>query len=453
MTKRILVVDDDRVSCQLLTDVLRRDGATVLAETDPHAALALAAETPLDLALVDVRMPGMNGISMLAKLRDLQPDLPVIIMTGFASVDTAVEAVGAGAADYLSKPADVDEIRAAVARALGPRGEERADLPGAEEAVDQLVGRSPAMVRIYNTIARVAPGRSTVLVLGESGTGKELVARAIHRHSSRKAAPFLAVDCGALSDSLLETELFGHVRGAFTGAIADSPGLFVQAAGGTVLLDEIGDVTPALQSRLLRVLQEQQVRPVGSTKWRDVDVRIIAATNKDLGAEVLAGRFREDLLYRLRVVTVDVPSLRDRIEDVPLLVDHLVRRAAKEAGRPPPGISQAALRALEAYRWPGNVRELSHALERAVILCRDDMLTERDLPAQVVASQPPRADAIPDTERPTLTELKRRYVQLVLAEQAGNITRAARVLGIDRRSLHRMLERFATGTPDPETED
>ena len=449
---RILVLDDDQVSCQLLSDVLRRDGATVLTETDPEAALELALGTPLDLALVDVRMPGMDGISVLSKLRERKPDLPVIIMTGFASVDTAVEAVGAGAADYLSKPADVDEIRASVARALGPRGEQRADLPGAEEAVDELVGRSPAMVRIYNTIARAAPGRSTVLVHGESGTGKELVARAIHRHSPRRAGPFLAVDCGALSDSLLESELFGHVRGAFTGAVSDTPGLFVQATGGTVFLDEIGDITPALQSRLLRVLQEQQVRPVGSTKWRNIDARIVAATNKDLAAESAAGRFREDLLYRLRVVTVEVPPLRERVEDIPLLIDHLVRRAAKDAGRAAPGISQAALRALEAYAWPGNVRELSHALERAVLLCRDEILTERDLPAQIVDAQPAGPPAVPDTERPPLAELKRRYVQIVLSEQGGNISRAARVLGIDRRSLHRLLERYATGKPAADAE-
>lgn len=445
---RILVVDDDPVSCRLLRDVLERDGAIVLTETEPHAALELAQDTPIDLALVDVRMPGMSGISLLSSLHEVRPGLPVIIMTGFASVDTAVEAVGAGATDYLSKPADVEEIRAAVARALGPRAEQRADLPASEEAVDQLVGRSPRMVRVYGTIARVAPGRSTVLILGESGTGKELVARAIHRHSPRSRAPFLAVDCGALSDPLLESELFGHVRGSFTGAVADSPGLFAQASGGSIFLDEIGDVSPALQSRLLRVLQEQQIRPVGSTQWKKVDVRVIAATNKDLHAEVEAGRFREDLLYRLRVVTLEIPPLRERVEDVPLLTDHLMRRAAHDAGREPPGISQSALRALEAYSWPGNVRELAHAIERAVVLCRDDLLTESDLPPAIVAAQPALAPAIPDSDRPTLAELKRRYVQTVLAEHGGNVTRAARVLGIDRRSLHRMLDRFASGIRD-----
>lgn len=447
---RILVVDDDPVSCSLLRDVLERDGATVITETDPHAALELAKTTTIDLALLDVRMPGMDGISLLTHLREAQPSTAVIIMTGFASVDTAVEAVGAGAVDYLSKPADVEDIRAAVARALGPRGEQRADLPASEEAVDQLVGRSPGMVRIYGTIARVAAGNSTVLILGESGTGKELVARAIHRHSRRRDAPFLAVDCGALSDTLLESELFGHVRGSFTGAIADSPGLFMQANGGTIFLDEIGDVSSALQSRLLRVLQEQQIRPVGSSKWRQVDVRVVAATNKSLEGEVEAGRFREDLLYRLKVVTFDIPPLRERVGDIPLLTDHLVRRAAHAAGREPPGISQSALRALEAYSWPGNVRELSHALERAVVLCRDDLLTASDLPLAVVAAQPSLAPAIPDSDRPTLAELKRRYVQLVLAEQEGNVTRTARILGVDRRSLHRMIDRFARGEGDVE---
>ncbi|MBM4266573.1 MAG: sigma-54-dependent Fis family transcriptional regulator [Deltaproteobacteria bacterium] len=450
--KRILVVDDDAVSCQLLADVLRSDGAEVVTETDGGSALELAERLHVDLALVDVRMPGMTGISLLTELRRRFPSLPVILMTAFGSVETAVEAVGAGAADYLSKPADVHEIRAAVARALGHPSDARAELPSSEADVGGLVGRSAAMVRIYNTIARVASGRSTVLVLGESGTGKELIARAIHRHGPRSRGPYVAVDCGALPETLLESELFGHVRGAFTGAIADSPGLFAEADGGTLFLDEIGHVSPELQSRLLRALQEHEIRPVGGQKWRTVDARVIAATNRNLAAEVAAGRFREDLFYRLKVVTIEVPPLRERPEDLPLLVDHLIRRAARDGGRPAPGISRSALRAIEAYPWPGNVRELAHALERAVVLARDEMISEHDLPEPLSSMRSGPPPAIP-RDRPTLGELKRRYVQMVVAEQGGNITRAAGVLGVDRRSLYRILERYAQGARDVEDED
>jgi len=438
---RILVVDDDPITCRLLADVFGRGGFTVVGETDPHRALARVSDEPVDLAILDVRMPDMDGLTLLRGLRDRLPDLPVIIMTAFGSIDSAVKAIASGAVDYVSKPMDVEEIRATVRRALGRQAEAQAALPVAEEELGAVVGRSPAMVEVYKTIARVAPGRSTVLIFGESGTGKELIARAIHEHSPRRKQRFVAVDCGALTETLLESELFGHVRGAFTGALTDAPGLFAEADGGTIFLDEVGDVSPALQAKLLRVLQEHEVRPVGGSAWRTVDVRVIAATNRDLAAAVLEGRFREDLYYRLKVVTLELPPLRERREDIPLLVDHLVRRAARECRKTVTGVSEAALALLCAYHWPGNVRELAHVLERGVALAQQEVLTAEDLPEEL---RRPGAAPAPSAvnDRPTLAELKRRYVQRIYDESGGNVSRAAAVLGVDRRSLYRMLQRY-----------
>ncbi|HZR84041.1 MAG TPA: sigma-54 dependent transcriptional regulator [Candidatus Binatia bacterium] len=449
---RILVVDDDAVTCELLADVLRDEQTVVVGETDPRTALDNAGRDGVDLAIIDVQMPEMDGITLLRRLRDRNPDLPVIVMTAFGSIDTAVRAIDFGAVDYVSKPMNVDEIRGTVRRVLDRRREPAADLPSSAPALDGVVGRTPAMVEIYKAVARVAPTSASVLILGETGTGKEVVARAIHRHSPRHNRRFLAVDCAALSETLLESELFGHVRGAFTGAVGDSPGLFAEADGGTIFLDEIGDVSPAMQARLLRVLQEREVRPVGGTRWRPVDVRVIAATHRDLAAAVAAGRFREDLYYRLQVVTIALPPLRERRDDIPLLVEHFVRRAAAETGRPVIGVSQGALAALAGHGWPGNVRELSHVVERAVVLARHEVLTTDDF-AALVGDPPPDGppgaapgDAVLAGDRPTLREMTRRYVLAVLEENAGNVSRAATVLGIDRRSLHRMLKRYGGGS-------
>ncbi len=413
---RLLVVDDDTVTCRLLADVFKRDGYTVIGETDPQRALARVADEPVDLAILDVQMPEMDGLALLRGLRERLPGLPVVIMTAFGSIDTAVQAIASGAVDYLSKPMDVEEIRVTVRKALGRTAEAQAALPVAGEELGGVVGRSPAMVEVYKTIARVAPGRSTVLILGESGTGKELIARAIHQNSPRRKRPFVAVDCGGLR-------------------------LFAEADGGTIFLDEIGDVSPALQAKLLRVLQEHQIRPVGGSMWRAVDVRAIAATNRDLASAVEQGRFREDLYYRLKVVTLQLPPLRERREDVPLLVDHLVRRAARECRKTVTGVSEQALEWLRGYHWPGNVRELAHVLERGVALAQQEVLTAEDLPEELRRPGPAAARATPD-DRPTLAELKRRYVHRVFEESGGNVSRAAQVLGVDRRSLYRMLQRY-----------
>jgi len=437
---RVLVVDDDAVSCQLLTEVLEHDGLQVVAETDPTRALAGVQRGGIDLAILDLRMPQVSGLALMRQLREVAPDLPTVIMTAFGSMDTAVEAISSGAVDYVSKPMNVEEIRAVVQRILErPRASATTEPSGAE--ADGLIGRTPAMIAVYKTIARVAPARSTVLILGESGTGKELVARAIHRHSPRGERPFVAVDCTALTETLLESELFGHVRGAFTGAIHDGPGLFAEADGGTVFLDEIGEIGAPLQSKLLRVLQEHQVRPVGGTQWRSVDVRVVAATNRDLAAAVHAGHFREDLYYRLKVVTLQLPPLRERRDDIPVLVQHLVQRAALQCSKTVTGVSDAVMAQLCNADWPGNVRELAHVLERSVALAQGGILDVADLPADMRFSPP---EVVGDllTDSPTLEELKQRYIRHILHQQGGNVSRAAAILGLERRSLYRMLQRY-----------
>jgi two-component system, NtrC family, response regulator AtoC len=442
MMARVLVVDDDAISCQLLGEVLQRDGLSVLWATDPFDALERVRREPVDLAILDMRMPQMSGFDLMRRLREQTPDLPVIIMTAFGSIDTAVEAISSGAVDYVSKPMNVEEIRAAVHRVLERQRETRAPVTGAAEEPAGMVGRTPAMVEVYKTIARVAPGLSTVLILGESGTGKELVARAIHRHSPRHNRAFVAVDCTALTETLLESELFGHVKGSFTGAVSDTPGLFAEADGGTIFLDEIGEITPPLQAKLLRVLQEHQVRPVGGTQWRSVDVRVVAATNRDLAAAVTRGQFREDLYYRLKVVTVPLPPLRERRDDIPLLVDHLVHRAAAQCGKSVAAVADGALTVLRGYDWPGNVRELSHVLERTVALAQDAVIGVEDLPPELRGTAPVSVPADLVGDSPTLEELKKRYIRHVLERSRGNISRAAAILGLERRSLYRMLQRY-----------
>ncbi len=437
---RVLIVDDDAVSCQLIAEVLQGEGVQVAWETEPGAAIALARRERIDLAILDMRMPQMNGLALMQALRGDTPGLPVMIMTGFGSMDSAVEALNLGAIDYVSKPMNVEEIRSAVRRILAQPPDATTSTPAGDPAAG-MVGRTPAMVDVYTTIARVAPALSTVLVLGESGTGKELAARAIHRHSPRRDRAFVAIDCTALTESLLESELFGHVRGSFTGAVQDAPGLFLEADGGTIFLDEIGDIGLPLQAKLLRVLQERSVRPVGGTQWRSVDVRVVAATNRDLAAAVASGRFREDLYYRLNVVTLRLPPLRERRDDIPLLIDHLVHRAALQCGKPVAGVSAAALDALRAYDWPGNVRELAHVLERSVALARGSVLDVDDLPANLRGDTTPGpTDLLADL--PTLEQLKHRYIQHVVELHGGNVSRAAAVLGIERRSLYRMLRRY-----------
>ena len=440
MTPRLLVIDDDAVTRELLTEVLQDEGYAVEACESGKIALERAARHSFDLAVTDVRMPEMDGIAVTQALKARQPDLQVIVMTAFGSVETAVEAIRHGAFDYVSKPMNLEEIKSTVRRALAER--QLADIPldGGPPIVDTsvVVGRSPAMVEVYRTVARVATSRSTVLIEGESGTGKELIAAALHRHSDRANGRFVAVDCGSLTDSLLGSELFGYVRGAFTGAVGDKKGLFEEANGGTIFLDEIGDIGASMQAKLLRVLQEYQIKRVGGQEWLHVDVRVVAATNRNLEQLVEQGTFREDLFYRLKVVTITLPPLRDRREDIPLLAEYFVRRHAERSGKAISHLTPEAVGLLTEHPWPGNIRELEHCIERAVALASGQVLTPEDLAPELRAS----SESTLFRGAPTLEEVKRRYLAHVLQETGGNISRAAGILGVERRSLQRMLRRY-----------
>jgi len=459
MSRRILLTEDDTLAGQLFEEVLKDQGYQVDRVETGEAALERFEASRYDLLLVDVQLPGKSGLDVTRQAKALRPDVPIVVMTAFASMETAIEAIREGAFDYASKPMNLDELRQVVARALAQGSQAAAvDQQPANDSLGTIIGNSPAMVEVYKTVARVAQTRSTVLILGESGTGKELVARAIHQHSPRARRAFMAIDCGALPETLLESELFGYVRGAFTGAVLDRKGLFEEADSATCFLDEIGDVSPTVQAKLLRVLQEGEVRRIGSQKWVKVDVRVIAATNKDLAALVRAGSFREDLYYRLNVVSVQLPPLRDRADDIPALAHHFLRRYADEVGKTITGLSDEAVRVLRAYQWPGNIRELENAVERAVTLANHRVLTADDLPLEV-RKRPPAQEAsqIASTltgmfaDAPTLEEVKKRYIWHVLQQNRGNLSRAAVILDVDRRSLYRMMDRYKLEPPRRES--
>ena len=428
---RLLVVDDDTVTCRLLADVFKRDGYTVIGETDPRRALARVTDEPVDLAILDVQMPEMDGLALLRGLRERLPGLPVVIMTAFGSIDTAVQAIASGAVDYLSKPMDVEEIRATVRKALGRSAEAQASLPVAGEELGGVVGRSPAMVEVYKTIARVAPARSTVLILGESGTGKELVARAVHERSPRSAQAFVPIHCGALPREVLESELFGHEKGAFTGAVNAKPGLIELAEGGTLFLDEIGEMEPESQVKLLRVLESLSFFRVGGTRRRTVDMRLVVATNRDLGEAIKANQFRQDLYYRINTITVSLPPLRERREDIRLLAEHFLEQNAVYGRK---RLSPVALRVLERCDWPGNVRELQHAIQRAVILCTGDEIQPEDLPTEVRSG-----DAAAGPASGSLEEIERQHIITTLKQVGGHRAKAAALLRIDPKTLYRKI--------------
>jgi len=445
----VLVADDDAVARDLLVEVLEREGYRVRAAGGGAEAIALAERELFDVALVDLRMPDADGLAVLERLVAREPAPAVLILTAFAAMDTAIEAIRRGAYDYLSKPFRLEEIKRAVRRMLeGQRlardnQRYRCELRERNDA-DRLVGHSPEIVAIYKLIARVAALDTTVLIQGETGTGKELVARAIHYTGPRADRPFVVIDCAAIPEPLFESELFGHERGAFTGAVTTRRGLLETAQGGTCFLDEVSELSGALQAKLLRVLQDRVLRRVGGNEPIPVDVRLVAATNRDLRKRVEDGLFREDLYYRLNGVTIAVPALRERGDDVAVLAEHFARKYATAAGKSVEGFAPDTLEALRTYAWPGNVRELEHAIERAVALARSPLLLPEDLPVDVRA-QAARVPELP-AKRMTLEELKHWYVALVLDEAGGNKVRAAELLGIDRRTLYRILER----ADDPE---
>jgi len=442
----ILIVDDEETQRKVLAGFLRKRGFEAVQAASAEAAVAEASSRTIDLVLTDLRMPGRTGIDLVDDLRRVNPEVPVIVMTAFGTVATAVEAMKRGAADYLTKPIDLDELEVLIARTLERRAlvSENAELRRQVESRYRLEGLETANARMQeaiNVAARAAESRATILIRGESGTGKELLARAIHYASPRARRPLVAVNVAALPETLLESELFGHERGAFTGADRERRGRFELADGGTLFLDEIGDLPRSLQVKLLRVLQEQTVERVGASRAITVDVRIIAATHRDLEALIRAGEFREDLYYRLNVVSIDLPPLRDRREDVPLLVDHFLRRFAGERTPPVTAVSREALDLLLKYPYPGNVRELENLIHRAVVLARGPLVTTADLPAPV-ADAAPETDADAGTFVERVTRLERQLIVDALGRAGGVQTQAARLLGMSERHLRYKLKKY-----------
>jgi two-component system, NtrC family, response regulator AtoC len=444
----VLVVDDDPDTQDLLREVLSEEGYRVFTSGSGEDALKVGEQECLDVIISDMKLgPHLNGLDVLKAYKSIQPESEVILITAFGSMETAIEAVKAGAFDYISKPFKIDEVLLQVSRALENRSlvRENRNLKmqlGSQVQLSSLVGRSPGMLEIYKRIAMVSESRSTVLIYGESGTGKELVAKAIHHNGPRASQRFFAVNCGALAESLLETELFGHVRGSFTGAVENKRGILEEASGGTVFLDELSEMSPALQVKLLRAIEEQEVRRIGSNRPVKIDLRIIAASNRILGQLVDEGKFRADLYYRLRVVEINIPPLRERSEDIPLLVDYFLKRLGREHSQTY-SLSNQALSALLSYEWPGNVRELENALEAATALNRSGVITAEELPPKVKReSRECKRLADLHADLPSLDELAKRYLLHVLKVTGDNKARAAGILGINRKTLYRMVERF-----------
>ena len=449
-TSRILVLDDDPGTCRFMQELLARPDREIETSLDPEQALSRVRTKPFDLVISDLKLNArLDGIDVLRSVRELTPGTPVIIVTGFGELEKAVEAVREGAFDFVSKPFNISELKGLVERALqkapaaAPRTAVRDNMPPA------LLGRTPSMTGVYKQIAHAASADAPVLIIGESGTGKELVARAIHQHGNRSSRPFVPINCGALTETLLESELFGHIKGSFTGAVSDAKGVFQTAHTGTVFLDEVGEMSPALQVKLLRVLQEGEVRPVGSSRAVRTDVRILAATNVDVERAVTEGKFRQDLFYRLGVVIINLPPLRERREDIPLLIERFLKAACAKAAKQVE-LTPAAIEALSSYHWPGNVRELENMIERLVVFSRGSRIDAGDLPPTVTPRAPVLEKRLFD-DLPTLEQIERRYLLHVLEQVGNNRTRAAEVMGIDRRTLYRMAERF--GIPLAEQPD
>ena len=452
----ILIFEDDETLAGLLARVLRTEGYHVDVAESADEVPSRAELTRYAVVLSDIHLArDTSGHDVLRRVREASPATPVILMTAYADIEGAMTAVGEGAYDYLAKPIEPTELKQMVGEAIARRklaeNVEEASPGAPAQPVAQIVGTTPAMLSVYKTVAHVAPTTATVLIVGDSGTGKELVARAIHAKSLRANKPFVAINCGALPESILESELFGHERGSFTGANATKRGLFEEAKGGTLFLDEISDISPKMQVQLLRVLQEGEIRRVGAAETIKVDARVVAASNRDLKAEVAAGRFRGDLFFRLQVVTVHVPSLRERPGDIRLLIKHFIARHSERMARRAPHVAPEVFEILEGYAFPGNVRELSHMIERAILLAREGVITASDLPAEVArtwtSSPTSSAKTTLADDWPTLQLLERRYIDRVLSRTGGNKTRAAEILGIDRRTLNRMFARERATAP------
>jgi two-component system, NtrC family, response regulator AtoC len=456
---KILVVDDDRVTRELLRASLEREGYQVYQAESAELALNQIQESCFPIILSDINMVGMGGIGLLSELKRQGSDSVVILMTGYGSLEGAIEAIHEGAFDYLSKPLRPSELNALVSRAR--RHWETRRKPNEKDPITarvmprSLIGRSARMIQVYKMLAKASMSGSNVLILGESGTGKELVARAIHENSPLREKPFVTLNCGALSENLLESELFGHVKGSFTGAIGNKRGLFDEADGGAIFLDEIGDISPGLQVKLLRVIQEGEFKPVGTSEVRRVKTRIIAATHRNLEEYVRDGKFREDLYYRLKVIMVELPPLRERIEDLPVLVNHFVARFSEKTGKRVTHISEEAMSLLYSYTWPGNIRELEHAVERAVAMTSTSILYPEDFPITIARNNEPatqlRAVSEPNSavSPRSLEQMERAHIIRVLQEVSFNKSKAAHILGIDRATLYRKAQRYGISLIEP----
>ena len=448
MKPKILVADDEAAHRKMIETVLSAEGYEVHQAEDGRSAIAAVEKQFFDLILLDIRMSPMNGMEALKRIKQISPGIQIVIMTAYASIGTAVEALRSGAHDYLIKPLDIEELKILVQKTLHHRNLEQEnrflkERLGDHLRFDNIIGRSRAMAKLFETLALVAPSEATVLITGESGTGKELIANAIHQNSSRSERPFIKVNCAALPEPLLESELFGHEKGSFTGALARKQGRFQLAHKASIFLDEIGEMSPATQVKILRVLQEREFEPVGGTQTIQVDIRVIAATNKNLPDEIEAGRFREDLFYRLNVVTLHVPPLRERREDISLLADFFLKRYAEKNHRLMKGFSPRAVDLLMRHSWPGNVRELENVVERAVILAREDIITPTVFPDSIRALDPSDTDPDVDvTPARSLKEAERRMILRTLEETGGNRTRTAEILGISRRTLQLKLKEY-----------
>ncbi len=443
----ILVVDNEYSVRLTLAMLLKGNGYQVLEAADGRTAIETLREELVSLIITDLKMPEVSGLDVLREVKALRPETEVILLTGHGTIESAVEAMRLGAFDYVTKPFEPSELLHRVQNALNHHrlvNEVRLlrQQIREQQGFGQLVGRSPQIQRVIEMISRVAGTDTTILIEGESGTGKELVARAIHGESPRADRPFVAINCGALPETLLESELFGHIRGAFTGATATKKGLFEEADHGTLFLDEIGDTSTATQIKLLRVLQEREIRRVGSNAPIRIDVRLLAATHQNLEALVREARFREDLFYRLNVVTISVPPLRERREDIPLLATHFLEAAAKRLGKPAPALSQEAMTLLLEYPWPGNVRQLENAIERAVLMAGGDVIFPGDLPPGLLRNAPPDQGGAPPSRVARLEEVERDHILNTLEELGWNQARAAEVLGIGRNTLWRKLKEY-----------
>ncbi|HYK87350.1 MAG TPA: sigma-54 dependent transcriptional regulator [Acidobacteriota bacterium] len=456
----VLIVDDEPNILEVLEIMLKDEGMDVRKSTSGKKALDLLRQEPADIIISDIKMPGFSGVDLLKEAKQLSPETVIIMITAFASTETAIEALQHGACDYLTKPFKMDEVRKILRKALdqkqlkSPTAPTKSDTEAQQgqqlfQALhrSQLVGKSQKILDVYRTIGTVAPGDSTILITGESGTGKELVARAIHEASPRKGGPFVSINCGAFPETLLESELFGYMKGSFTGANSNRKGLIEVANGGSIFLDEIGEMTAAMQVKLLRVLQERTLRPLGGSSEVPVDVRVIAATNRDLQAGIRQGNFREDLYYRIAVINIPVPSLREREEDIELLATHFLRRYAEKAGKEILGLSAEALRCLESYRWPGNVRELENTIERAVALETTEMIQLERLPEGVILNMPPStpSDSVPLPDGPCdleeiLSEVESSLICRALKQSDGNQTLAAQRLNVTKGSLRHKMQ-------------